>query len=79
MAGYWRAERPRADAATVPVGFLFQGAALFDSMTVFENVAFSLREQGRHTEQEIEERVRHRLQEVGACEVKQEAAGASGE
>jgi phospholipid/cholesterol/gamma-HCH transport system ATP-binding protein len=46
-------------------GFLFQGAALFDSLTVFENVAFSLREQGRHTEQEIEERVRQRLQEVG--------------
>src|SRR6266404_4618534 len=46
-------------------GFLFQGAALFDSLTVFENVAFSLKEQGRHTEREIEERVRHRLQEVG--------------
>ncbi len=28
-------------------GFLFQGAALFDSMTVFDNVAFSLREQKR--------------------------------
>ena len=28
-------------------GFLFQGAALFDSLTVFENVAFSLREQKR--------------------------------
>jgi phospholipid/cholesterol/gamma-HCH transport system ATP-binding protein len=46
-------------------GFLFQGAALFDSLTIFENVAFGLREQGRHTEHEIEEIVRHRLQEVG--------------
>jgi phospholipid/cholesterol/gamma-HCH transport system ATP-binding protein len=46
-------------------GFLFQGAALFDSLTVFENVAFSLRELARHTEREIEERVRQRLQEVG--------------
>ncbi|HLJ93236.1 MAG TPA: ABC transporter ATP-binding protein [Gemmataceae bacterium] len=46
-------------------GFLFQGAALFDSLTVFENVAFSLREQGRLTEHEIEDRVRQRLQEVG--------------
>src|SRR3954452_6291666 len=27
-------------------GFLFQGAALFDSMTVFENIAFPLRENG---------------------------------
>ena len=26
------------------IGFLFQGGALFDSMTVFENVAFPLRE-----------------------------------
>jgi phospholipid/cholesterol/gamma-HCH transport system ATP-binding protein len=47
------------------LGFLFQGAALFDSLTVFENVAFSLRESGRFSEQEIRERVRQRLQEVG--------------
>jgi phospholipid/cholesterol/gamma-HCH transport system ATP-binding protein len=46
-------------------GFLFQSSALFDSLTVFENVAFSLREQGRPNEHEIEERVRQRLQEVG--------------
>src|SRR5260370_842807 len=46
-------------------GFLFQGAALFDSLTVFENVAFGLRERGRHTEHEIEEIVRQRLGEVG--------------
>jgi len=46
-------------------GFLFQGAALFDSLTVFENVAFGLREQGRHTEHEIEQIVRQHLQEVG--------------
>jgi phospholipid/cholesterol/gamma-HCH transport system ATP-binding protein len=46
-------------------GFLFQGSALFDSLTVFENVAFGLREQGRLSEHEIEERVRQRLQEVG--------------
>lgn len=29
-------------------GMVFQGAALFDSMTVFENVAFPLREKRRH-------------------------------
>ena len=46
-------------------GFLFQGAALFDSMTVFDNVAFSLREQRRLGETQIEIRVRQRLQEVG--------------
>src|SRR5437588_6503119 len=46
-------------------GFLFQGAALFDSLTVFENVAFGLREQRRHPDSEIREKVRQRLQEVG--------------
>src|ERR1700688_4570909 len=46
-------------------GFLFQGAALFDSMSVFDNVALGLREQRRLRESEIRERVRQRLQEVG--------------
>jgi phospholipid/cholesterol/gamma-HCH transport system ATP-binding protein len=46
-------------------GFLFQGAALFDSLTVFENVAFSLRESARFSDTEIRDRVRQRLQEVG--------------
>jgi phospholipid/cholesterol/gamma-HCH transport system ATP-binding protein len=46
-------------------GFLFQGAALFDSLTVFDNVAFSLREQGGLPNEEIRERVRQRLLEVG--------------
>lgn len=46
-------------------GFLFQGAALFDSLTVLENVAFGLRELGRFSERDIRERVRQRLQEVG--------------
>src|SRR5262249_48890591 len=46
-------------------GFLFQGAALFDSLTVFENVAFGLREMRRFSEAEIRERVQQRLQEVG--------------
>jgi phospholipid/cholesterol/gamma-HCH transport system ATP-binding protein len=46
-------------------GFLFQGAALFDSLTVFDNVAFGLRQQRRLTEAVVAERVRQRLQEVG--------------
>jgi phospholipid/cholesterol/gamma-HCH transport system ATP-binding protein len=46
-------------------GFLFQGAALFDSLNVFDNVAFGLRTQGRRVEAEIREIVRQRLQEVG--------------
>ncbi len=46
-------------------GFLFQGAALFDSLSVFDNVAFGLREQRRYSESEIDNIVRNRLQEVG--------------
>src|SRR4029077_15156422 len=46
-------------------GYLFQGAALFDSLTVYENVAFGLRAQGGRPESEIQEDVRQRLQEVG--------------
>jgi phospholipid/cholesterol/gamma-HCH transport system ATP-binding protein len=45
-------------------GFLFQGAALFDSLSVFDNVAFGLRAQ-RRAEGEIHEIVRQRLREVG--------------
>jgi len=45
-------------------GFLFQGAALFDSLTVFDNVAFGLRAQHR-PEAEVREVVRQRLLEVG--------------
>src|SRR5262245_39669474 len=46
-------------------GFLFQGAALFDSLSVHDNVAFGMREQRKLAPQEIDETVRQRLQEVG--------------
>jgi phospholipid/cholesterol/gamma-HCH transport system ATP-binding protein len=46
-------------------GFLFQGAALFDSLSVYDNVAFGLRMHGRHPEADVRLRVRQRLQEVG--------------
>jgi phospholipid/cholesterol/gamma-HCH transport system ATP-binding protein len=45
-------------------GFLFQGAALFDSLSVYDNVAFGLRAQ-RRPEAEVGEIVRQRLREVG--------------
>jgi phospholipid/cholesterol/gamma-HCH transport system ATP-binding protein len=50
------------------VGFLFQQAALFDSLNVFDNVAFGLRVKGGLSEAEIAQRVRDRLQEVGLSE-----------
>ncbi len=46
-------------------GFLFQQAALFDSMTVAQNVAFPLRQHTRKSEREIRETVLARLAEVG--------------
>ena len=47
------------------IGMLFQGAALFDSLTVFENIAYPLREHLKLTEKEIQERVAEKLQVVG--------------
>jgi phospholipid/cholesterol/gamma-HCH transport system ATP-binding protein len=46
-------------------GFVFQNAALFDSMTVGQNVAFPLRQHGRFTDEQIREMVLSRLSEVG--------------
>jgi phospholipid/cholesterol/gamma-HCH transport system ATP-binding protein len=46
------------------MGMVFQGAALFDSLTVFENVAYPLREHTDCGEDEIEKRVREKLQFV---------------
>jgi len=43
------------------VGMLFQGGALFDSMNVFENVAFPLREHTGMSRDEIAQRVRQKL------------------
>ena len=46
-------------------GMLFQGAALFDSLTVGENVAFPLREHTPLKEEQIRDRVRECLRLVG--------------
>jgi phospholipid/cholesterol/gamma-HCH transport system ATP-binding protein len=43
---------------------LFQGGALFDSLNVFENIAFPLREKTRLPEAEIASRVRLRLEQM---------------
>jgi len=52
-------------------GMLFQEAALFDSMTVGENVAFPLREHTRMKEKEIRETVADRLHSVGLTGVEE--------
>jgi phospholipid/cholesterol/gamma-HCH transport system ATP-binding protein len=50
-------------------GMVFQGAALFDSMTVGDNVAFPLREHSKLSEAEIRKRVEDKLAIVGLYDV----------
>jgi len=50
-------------------GMLFQGAALFDSLTVAENVAFGLRRYKRHTRREIRGLVAESLAKVGLQDI----------
>ncbi len=46
-------------------GFVFQGAALFDSIDVYENVAYPIREHLDWSEDQVRERVRLSLDSVG--------------
>ncbi|BCS55591.1 ABC transporter ATP-binding protein [Geobacter sp. SVR] len=55
-------------------GMLFQNAALFDSMTVFENVAFPLQEKTSLSRDEISARVYSALEDVGLKNVGQKYA-----
>ncbi|ODS33960.1 MAG: ABC transporter ATP-binding protein [Candidatus Scalindua rubra] len=47
------------------IGILFQGSALFDSLTVYENIAYPLLEHMKLKEKEIKEKVREKLSLVG--------------
>jgi phospholipid/cholesterol/gamma-HCH transport system ATP-binding protein len=55
----------RLDRMRERFGMLFQGGALFDSMTVFDNVAFPLREKTDLSEPEIAAHVQRMLESVG--------------
>jgi phospholipid/cholesterol/gamma-HCH transport system ATP-binding protein len=46
-------------------GVVFQGGALFDSMSVYDNVAFPLREKSLLAAGEVRERVEEKLEQVG--------------
>lgn len=51
-------------------GFVFQNAALFDSMNIFDNVAFPILQHESAADDEIASRVMEKLSEVGLpCEV----------
>jgi len=53
------------DEFRMQLGMLFQGAALFDSLTVGENVGFSLIEHTKLLEEPIRQKVREKLRLVG--------------
>jgi len=57
--------RPELTAVRRGIGFLFQNAALFDSISVGENVAFPLRRHTKLREEEIREKAREKLAQVG--------------
>jgi phospholipid/cholesterol/gamma-HCH transport system ATP-binding protein len=52
-------------------GMVFQGSALFDSMTVYENVSFPLREHSQLSEAEIRKKVAEKLSIVGLEDVEE--------
>ena len=60
-----KVSRGELDRVRDRFGIVFQGSALFDSMTVFENVVFPLREKTDYDEKEILERGRQALEDVG--------------
>lgn len=51
--------------ATSHMGMLFQGAALFDSMNIFQNTGFYLNQHKTHPKAEIKDMVDHALEMVG--------------
>ena len=50
------------------VAYVFQNGALFDSMSVYENLAYPLREHTRMSEDEIGQRIHEQLDEFGLVE-----------
>ena len=68
---------PRALAAVRQrIGFLFQNAALFDSITVAENVAFPLRRHSTLSDGEIRARALEKLAAVGLARAAESMPGA---
>jgi phospholipid/cholesterol/gamma-HCH transport system ATP-binding protein len=57
------------DQFRLKLGMLFQGAALFDSLTVLENVGFSLLEHTKLSEETVTQRVLEKLRMVGLAGV----------
>jgi len=62
-------EAHELDRFRLKLGMLFQGAALFDSLTVKGNVGFSLYEHTKLSEEVIQEKVREKLRLVGLSKI----------
>lgn len=62
-------------AVRARIGFLFQGAALFDSLTVYENIAYPLRESGERDEALMAEKIAAELKRVGLDGIQQKLPG----
>ncbi len=59
-----QAEEEELESIRAQTGMLFQGSALFDSLTVYENIAYSLRERFHLGETAISEIVKEKLKMV---------------
>ncbi len=57
--------RKELDITRQKFGVVFQGGALFDSLSIYDNVAFPLREKLMLNEAKVEERVKELLEDVG--------------
>ncbi len=64
-ADIFKMNKAELDKVREKFGIVFQGSALFDSMTVFENVVFPLREKTDYNEKEILDRGKSALEDVG--------------
>ncbi|MBW1775734.1 MAG: ATP-binding cassette domain-containing protein [Deltaproteobacteria bacterium] len=61
--------KPEWNEYTGQISYMFQNNALFDSMTVFENLAFPLRQTTTLSRKTIEERVMTRIAQIELSEV----------
>jgi len=63
--------RSQKDQTFGQISYMFQNNALFDSMTVFENIALPLQQTTRLSQKVIEERVRARMEQMELGDVAQ--------
>lgn len=66
-----RMDDKQLDRLRLTFGMLFQGAALFDSLTVYENVSFALREHTDTPESDIRKKVATSLAMVGLKDIEE--------